>query len=321
MKYRDARLLLEGDVVVRKIDKRSLTVSGIEAYGQFKTVKIICLDTVDQLVDIANTYTITISNNSSPKKVTSINEALGGFARGTDFSRKIIIAQLTHLENAGYGLVFIGHTKEKEKEDRDTGIKYDVLTGNMQDKFDDIFTNIADVYAIIVNKHKIEDVETKEVAKKVEKIGNLVGTERRWVFRDDAGSIVCGTRIANMPNDTEFTPKAYINAITDAILSEGNYSPEEAKAKRKIEVAEREKEATEYVTSEPILDNDGDKIDNLEYYKKSATEICKELDSKYRADLTTIITSCGVTKVALITDIDLAKKVYAKLDEFRNSVK
>jgi len=40
MRYRDARLLSEGDEVIKKEDKQVLKVESIEAFGQFKTVKI-----------------------------------------------------------------------------------------------------------------------------------------------------------------------------------------------------------------------------------------------------------------------------------------
>lgn len=43
MRYRDARLLKVGDEVVRKSDKLTMTVTSIEAFGQFKTVKINCV--------------------------------------------------------------------------------------------------------------------------------------------------------------------------------------------------------------------------------------------------------------------------------------
>ncbi len=42
MKYRDARLLKEGDVVHRKDDNALLIVESIEAFGQYRKVKVHC---------------------------------------------------------------------------------------------------------------------------------------------------------------------------------------------------------------------------------------------------------------------------------------
>lgn len=42
MRYREARLLKPGDEVIRKEDNLTMMVTSVEAYGQFKTVKINC---------------------------------------------------------------------------------------------------------------------------------------------------------------------------------------------------------------------------------------------------------------------------------------
>ncbi len=42
MRYRDARLLKEGDEITRKSDGASLIVLEAQAFGQYKTVKIVC---------------------------------------------------------------------------------------------------------------------------------------------------------------------------------------------------------------------------------------------------------------------------------------
>jgi hypothetical protein len=43
MRYRDAKLLCEGDEVVRKDDKTSFIVKEVEVFGQYKKVKLKCL--------------------------------------------------------------------------------------------------------------------------------------------------------------------------------------------------------------------------------------------------------------------------------------
>lgn len=44
MKYRDAKKLAPNDIVIRKTDKSSLTVTDIEVYGQWLKVRINCQD-------------------------------------------------------------------------------------------------------------------------------------------------------------------------------------------------------------------------------------------------------------------------------------
>lgn len=43
MKYRDAKNLHNGDQVIRKEDKAIYIVNSVEAFGQYKIVKINCL--------------------------------------------------------------------------------------------------------------------------------------------------------------------------------------------------------------------------------------------------------------------------------------
>lgn len=42
MNYREARLLKAGDEVIRKEDGAHLTIHDVTAFGQYKTVKLIC---------------------------------------------------------------------------------------------------------------------------------------------------------------------------------------------------------------------------------------------------------------------------------------
>lgn len=44
MRYRDAKKLHNGDQVTRKFDQQTLTVSNVEVFGQYKRVKIVCLE-------------------------------------------------------------------------------------------------------------------------------------------------------------------------------------------------------------------------------------------------------------------------------------
>lgn len=47
MKYRDAKNLQNGDEVIRKVDQVSLIISDIEVYGQYKKVRLNCIQHVE----------------------------------------------------------------------------------------------------------------------------------------------------------------------------------------------------------------------------------------------------------------------------------
>jgi hypothetical protein len=54
MKYRDARLLQSGQEVIRKLDHVIITVTSIEAFGQYKKVKIAGTDPIGTKVYFFN---------------------------------------------------------------------------------------------------------------------------------------------------------------------------------------------------------------------------------------------------------------------------
>lgn len=54
MRYRDARLLQNGQEVIRKVDQVVITITSIEAFGQYKKVKIAGTDPIGTKVYLFN---------------------------------------------------------------------------------------------------------------------------------------------------------------------------------------------------------------------------------------------------------------------------
>ena len=52
MKYRDAKKLHNGDEVIRKTDKLSLTVKDVEVYGQNRMVRLNCVTNSNETVSL-----------------------------------------------------------------------------------------------------------------------------------------------------------------------------------------------------------------------------------------------------------------------------
>lgn len=52
MRYRQARLLHNGDQVIRKTDDNPLTVNAIEVFGNVKIVKLYCIDQNNALINL-----------------------------------------------------------------------------------------------------------------------------------------------------------------------------------------------------------------------------------------------------------------------------
>ena len=54
----------------------------IENRDEYKDIKMIYIDTLDELIELAEKQTITYSNRTTNKKVTTLNAALGGYGAG-----------------------------------------------------------------------------------------------------------------------------------------------------------------------------------------------------------------------------------------------
>lgn len=54
MKYRDARLLKQGDQIIRKIDQAKLTIEAVVLFGQYKEAIFTCIDLNGKKVELYN---------------------------------------------------------------------------------------------------------------------------------------------------------------------------------------------------------------------------------------------------------------------------
>ena len=130
--------------------------------GKEHNIEIIAFDTGDELVGIADKETIRQSNIENPnKKAKSIKGAMGGYTAGEKYSANDIIKpMMTKLQNAGFGVWVIAHTKFKQIREKG-GLEEDgymQLTSNMGADYEAAFGDIFDVTLTGVIDR---DIETK----------------------------------------------------------------------------------------------------------------------------------------------------------------
>jgi hypothetical protein len=165
--------------------------------------KIVAIDTVDELVEIATNKAMEMHQHTTKKIAKSINEVFGGYGAGKRWISKEINKQIVRLERKGYGLIFIGHTKIKDIKETPETEAYQQLTSNLEGGYDSIFADKADILATFATK-------------KIVKEGLLDKVERYIWFRND-GYIDCGSRLAGMPDKVLMTPENYLKAFEDGV--------------------------------------------------------------------------------------------------------
>lgn len=138
--------------------------------GKEHNIEIVAFDTGDELALITDAETIRQSNVENPtKKCKSIKGAFGGYTAGEKFSaNNLIKPYMTKLQDAGFGIWVIAHTKFKTIKEKG-GLDEDgymQLSSNMGADYEAAFGDIFDVTLTGVIDR---DLETKQVGDKTKK--------------------------------------------------------------------------------------------------------------------------------------------------------
>lgn len=154
----------------------------IKEKGKEHDIEMVAFDTGDELALIADAETIRQSNVENPtKKCKSIKAAFGGYTAGEKFSANDIIKPyMTRLEDAGFGVWVIAHTKFKTIKEKG-GLEEDgymQLSSNMGADYEAAFGDIFDVTLTGVIDR---DLEEKKVGDKTKKYAT--DTIRKLYFR------------------------------------------------------------------------------------------------------------------------------------------
>lgn len=168
-------------------------------------IRGVCLDTFDTLVDIATVEVLRMSRRDTGKVCKSLNEAYGGYGRGMDKMIDIIKEQISRLRSAGLAVFIISHIKFKERTDKITGDKYEILTNNL---FDKVYTSIADNAQMVMLAAMDRDINNGKIE-----------NERRSLYLRGTSTIDAGGRFNDLPEKVDFTPQAFLAAFKQAVKS------------------------------------------------------------------------------------------------------
>lgn len=215
----------------------------------YKDLRVVVLDTFDQLLEIAEPEVIRMHNRANPDKpkITSIKAAFGGFMAGEDKAIQIVLDKLWELKGVGVSFITIGHTKKKDVDDPITGESYSILTTNMSQRyFNALKTKLHFLGVAYIDREIVKQKTGKKnvVTKQEEVKGKVMSESRRISFRDDNYSVDSKSRFADIVDEIPLDSDAFIKAITDAIMAEhskGDKTVEQSK--KDLEKARKQKEA------------------------------------------------------------------------------
>lgn len=247
----------------------------IKEKGNEHNIEIVAFDTGDEFALIADKETIRRSNLENPNKTTkSIKAAFGGFTGGEKYSANDIIKPyMTELQDAGFGVWCIAHTKFKTIKEKG-GLEEDgymQLTSNMGADYEAAFGDIFDVVLTGVIDRAFEEKQVKDTVKKY-----ATETVRKLYFRgtpliDAGGRFADGAVPEYLVFDQPNMAAEFIKTVEEGMeKSKTNFDKKKSATKKSTKkpepVVEEEEiieevvtEATEEINDAPFdLEDDAD---------------------------------------------------------------
>lgn len=184
----------------------------------YKDLKVIVYDTIDELFRIAEPEVIRLHNREYPeKKVKSIKAAFGGYMAGEDKAIELILDKIWALKNVGISMLIIGHTKRKSQQDIATGEEYETLTANLSSRYFNAIKTKLHVLGVASIDRTIQKERIKRSIGKAQVVGKVTNESRIITFRDDNFNIDSKSRFTEIVPQIEFDTDQFIGAIEDAI--------------------------------------------------------------------------------------------------------
>lgn len=251
--------------------------------GKEHNIEIVAFDTGDELALITDAETIRQSNVENPtKKCKSIKGAFGGYTAGEKFSANDLIKPyMTRLQDAGFGVWVIAHTKFKTIKEKG-GLDEDgymQLSSNMGADYEAAFGDIFDVTLTGVIDR---DLETKQVGDKTKKYAT---DEIRKLYFRGTTLIDAGGRFADgaVPEFMVFD-KPDMGAEFVRVVEEGMEKSKSTLGKRKNDsVVSTPKPEIQVTPEKPKVDFLSDIEDDDLLDETPVSEVSTE--SKYPSDL------------------------------------
>ena len=281
----------------------------------YKDLKVIVWDTLDELINIAEPESIRLYNKDvrenpskkDKKEAKTIKQAWGSYGGGEKYTLELIMDRMWELKRVGVAMFLVGHTKKRTMTDPVSGLDYDMLTTNMQHNyFNALKTKLHVLGVASIDREIIQEKTGKKDFSGKEKIQGHVNSETRKItFRDDNFNIDSKSRFSEIVDSIEFSSIGFIKAIEDAIKIEhekqtGTKTIEETKVTQekekdkviediatkkkaeieaKNEIKNRENLIIEFKTLMKDIKTDDKKIKQVTTKMKELELSAKELDS------------------------------------------
>ena len=221
--------------------------------AEYPYTKFVAIDSLDEFARISDNYVVAEWNAQCDinERAKSIAQAYKGYQKGENRSCDLMIQQVMKLQNAGYSILEIGHTKTKLKEDVLTKVQFEQLTCNLDNKYYNALKDKVNLVAMCYWENVVENIEEKKNAftKKMDKVGELTDRKRVMVFADDDNAIDTKTHFEHIAHKIDLSAEGFIKAVEDAIAIK--LGATEDSATKKTTTKKKSTKKSEPVVEEP----------------------------------------------------------------------
>lgn len=284
-----------------------------ERTTNFKDLKVIVLDTIDEIFNMAETEVIKRSCRDG-KPCSTINAAYSGFGAGIQKTIDLVLDTLWKLKSVNINIFYIGHIKTKSILDPVSDSEYQILTSNLSNRYFSSIATKMDVIGICYIDREIikEKTNRKDIKGKIIEKSVIANEARKICFRSDDYVMECKSRFPEILPEVDMNAESFVSAIEDAIKKQIDKSGRKEEDIRTEQKAAEEKRMAEIAEAEEK--NKAKKELQVEIDK--ITEYIKE----NKADMTKLkpilaqLKELGVKNPSDITNIEDAKKVLETID-------
>ena len=259
--------------------------------SEYPDTKIVCIDTCDELFRIGEAEIVSQYNKtvSADKKVKTIKASFGGYQAGERKLCDMVTETIFKLNDYGYAIWFLGHTKIKTQEiDIINQISTELLTSNLPSLYYNCIKDKVSVVMAGYIEREFADVEMVKDAftKKQKKVGDIVSEKRVVSFRDETFSQDLKCYFVNIPSKIDFSPRNIYDTIMDAIKKD-------LEQKRGFEVNMEELQEQQQADQAPAP---SPKTPKAEQPALDKSDLLKVLQEKCQADKGTLTKAMTVMK-------------------------
>lgn len=189
--------------------------------AEYPSTRFVAIDSLDEFARITENAVVAEWNAQCEinERAKSIAQAYKGYQKGENRACDLMIQQIIKLQNAGYSILEIGHTKTKLKEDILTKVQFEQLTCNLDNKYYNALKDKINLVAMCYWENVVENIEEKKNAftKKMDKVGELTDRKRVMVFADDDNAIDTKTHFEYITHKIDLSAEGFIKAVEEAI--------------------------------------------------------------------------------------------------------